>query len=257
MGKRLTATEKWFDPWFASLEPRHKMFWLFLLDSVDMAGLWQANLRLAEFSIGVSLGTEEELLGVMGERVVKLNGRWFVPKFITFQYGALTDTSPIHRKVSTMLRSVGIDPSSLRLIDEKYPINRVSIPCKDKENKKEKTKDKKKEKEGLPDDLVFISGMSEAWAKWESYRNEIHKPLSATSRKQQFEFLRSISNPVGAILESIRNGWTGLFEPKQQRTGNSREIITEETVRRIANLATAPEFRQGKGDGDNEHSAGG
>ena len=96
MGKRLTATEKWFDPWFSELEPKHKLFWLFLLDSVDVAGLWQVNIKLAEFSTGVTLGTEEELINVMGGRVVRVNGRFFLPKFIEFQYGKLSKASPIH-----------------------------------------------------------------------------------------------------------------------------------------------------------------
>ena len=59
----------------------------------------------------------------------------------------------------------------------------------------------------------------DCWIDWVSFRAGIRKPLTEASVKQQLRDLetwkRSGHDPVAIIETSIRNGWQGLFEPKQ------------------------------------------
>ena len=84
MAKRLSNSEKWEDEWFCNLKERDRLFWIFLLDKCDHAGLWRVNRILVEFYFpGYKLDSK-----VFGDRVlVTKKGNWFIMKFIEFQYG--------------------------------------------------------------------------------------------------------------------------------------------------------------------------
>jgi hypothetical protein len=87
MAKRFTDSEKWKDPFFEELTNELKLAWLYLLDDCDHAGIWKKSIKRLNFSIGSDL-TEEELLLAFKQRIVVLNSdKWFIPKFVTFQYG--------------------------------------------------------------------------------------------------------------------------------------------------------------------------
>jgi len=111
MPKRLTDTEKWSDEWFMNLLPEEKLFFLYILDNCDHAGFWKVNVRLASFQIGVKV-EDSALLGIFGNRIVELKDRWFIPKFIDFQYrGRLNPSDQVHKSVIKLLEANGIDLS--------------------------------------------------------------------------------------------------------------------------------------------------
>ena len=87
MAKRFTDSEKWKDPFFEELTKDLKLAWLYLLDDCDHAGIWKKSIKRLNFSLDTSF-TEQDLLDAFKERIVILNSdKWFIPKFITFQYG--------------------------------------------------------------------------------------------------------------------------------------------------------------------------
>lgn len=55
-----------------------------------------------------------------------------------------------------------------------------------------------------------------AWSAWLAYRKEARKPMTATTVARQLALCveLGVSDAVAAIEQSIRNGWQGLFEPK-------------------------------------------
>jgi hypothetical protein len=55
-----------------------------------------------------------------------------------------------------------------------------------------------------------------AWEEWIQHRKEIKKPLTPTTASKQLKDLAGWGEcaAIAAIDVSIRNGWTGLFEPK-------------------------------------------
>jgi hypothetical protein len=88
MAKRLTDSEKWKDPFFEELSKDLKLAWLYLLDDCDHAGIWKKSIKRLNFSLDTNL-TEKDLLKAFKERLVVLNNdKWFIHKFVTFQYGS-------------------------------------------------------------------------------------------------------------------------------------------------------------------------
>lgn len=60
--------------------------WLFLLDSCDHAGIWKVNIRLAKFATGLNF--PETVPDAFRDRIFASGSDyWFIPKFLTFQYG--------------------------------------------------------------------------------------------------------------------------------------------------------------------------
>lgn len=111
MPKRLTDTEKWADDFFMNLSPAHKLFFFYLLDNCDHAGFWKVNKRLAEFQIGETLDIDAALAD-FGDRVRVVGDKWFITKFIDFQYkGHLNPSDQVHKSVIKLLESNGIDLS--------------------------------------------------------------------------------------------------------------------------------------------------
>jgi hypothetical protein len=87
MAKRFTDSEKWKDPFFEELTKEFKLAWIYLLDDCDHAGIWRKSIKRLNFSLDTNF-TEIELLKEFKERIVVLNNeKWFIPKFVTFQYG--------------------------------------------------------------------------------------------------------------------------------------------------------------------------
>jgi len=113
MSKRFTDTEKWKDEWFADLDPEIKLFYLYILDTCDHAGVWKVNFRLAEFSMGVKIDKDAALKSFNG-RVIQIGfDKWCVTKFITFQYGkTLNLRNNSHRGALKLLEFHGLETSS-------------------------------------------------------------------------------------------------------------------------------------------------
>ncbi len=87
MAKRFTDSEKWKDPFFEGLTKDLKLAWLYLLDDCDHAGIWQKSIKRLNFSLDTSF-TEEDLLKAFKDRISILNSdKWFIHKFVIFQYG--------------------------------------------------------------------------------------------------------------------------------------------------------------------------
>lgn len=84
---RLTDSNKWDDAWFADLIPDMKLLWLYLVDQCDHAGIWKVNKRMADFKIGKSMDWSLVESAFKGRLFTTNPEYWFIPKFLTFQYG--------------------------------------------------------------------------------------------------------------------------------------------------------------------------
>lgn len=132
MAKRFTDTAKWKDTWFQDLPAKYKLFWIYLLDECDAAGLWKPNIKLANFQIGENF-QESELINVFSERItVTDSGYWFVNKFIKFQYGELSENCKPHLPIIKTLKSHKI---------KGYPKGIHTLEEKEQEKEKEKEKE--------------------------------------------------------------------------------------------------------------------
>jgi hypothetical protein len=135
MAKRFTDSDKWRDSWFDGLSSKYKLAWLYMLDTCDIAGVWEVNMRHLNFNVGETF-EQCELKRVFSDRVIELeNGKWFIQKFIDFQYGVLSDKCKPHISVIKLLEKHKI---------KGYTKGIQTLKDKDKDQDKDQDQDMRK-----------------------------------------------------------------------------------------------------------------
>lgn len=118
MAKRLTDTAKWDRQWFREMPVEYKMFWNYLCDRCDHAGIWHKDLGIASFFIGAQIDAEKALV-YFGDRVKVISDeKWFVARFISFQYGKYHQNKSVHKAVMSRLVASGLRWPSQALAKE-------------------------------------------------------------------------------------------------------------------------------------------
>ena len=149
MAKRFTDSNKWLDDWFSELNNNSKLAWLYVLDNCDQAGIWKKNIKLLNFSTGCSF-VEDDLLKIFQNRVYPLvedKNKWFIPKFLVFQYGP--DYLNSNNKVVILVIKKLIELKLVKQFNNKYTL---SIPYP---SSIDSLKDKEEDKEGDNDEIKW------------------------------------------------------------------------------------------------------
>jgi len=150
MSKRLSETEIWKEQWYRELPVEYKSFWKYLCDNCDACGVWTKDIELASFQIGTRIDEKKalELFNKEKERIVVLNNgeKWFITQFVSFQYGQLSNKSPVHKKVYFLLKKQNLLNRVGQGFSKGSPTLQRERKEKDKEKDKEKEKDKDKNK---------------------------------------------------------------------------------------------------------------
>lgn len=106
--KRFTDTEKWAG-WVRGLPPEWKLFWVYLCDNCDNAGVWKLDMPLASFCCGLPLDLAQAPAALLERlEIIDEGQRLFVPSFIPFQYGKLSPDCPAHKHVFRLLEKHGL-----------------------------------------------------------------------------------------------------------------------------------------------------
>ena len=111
MPKRFTDTDKWKKPFIRGLDGPYKLLWFYILDDCDHAGIWQVDFEVARIRIGEQVDYESAIK-LFGDRVHPVSKfKWFIPDFITFQYGELSEKNRLHLSVIQILSKHNLGPS--------------------------------------------------------------------------------------------------------------------------------------------------
>lgn len=236
MSKRFTETEKWEDSWFAYLTPTTKLFWIFLLDKVDDAGVWKKDQRRLNFETGMEIEIQA-FIEDLGDRVIDLEDRILIPGFVQFQQGRpLTEKVRFHQRILKLLDKHGLEQDGKGQVRVCRGLGKGQESLSKGLGKgqetlseglpnppKNKNKNKHKEIEGVQgenypfDDETFIK----VWKKFLEMRmnQSPSKPLNFTSINAQFDQFKEwgLETSIKAIRESIRNDWKGIFPPKESK----------------------------------------
>ena len=140
MAKRYRATDIWKKPFIKSLPAVYKLFWFYLLDDCDHAGIWQVDFEVAELRVGEKLNPKTAIAAFGDKIQVFDNGtKWFIVDFIEFQYGELNEKNKVHKSVIDILRK-----------NKLGSFKGLASPlqdAKDKDKEKDKDKDKDQDKD--------------------------------------------------------------------------------------------------------------
>ena len=139
--RRLTDPDKWADPWFRRLVPSSKIFFLYLLDRVDWAGVWEKDFELFAFDTGIDI-CEDALLEDLGDRVVVLDERRILlPNFVRFQQNErdLSPSNPAHRHIIRLLKKHRLEQTETFLVFPASMLTNEAPPKTLPRGSKEKT----------------------------------------------------------------------------------------------------------------------
>ncbi len=133
MAKRFVDTKMWDKSWYRRLKSKDKLIWVYLLTRCDHAGIWDADWEAMEFFIGEKTTYKDTAPAIL-EKMVRIKGKnqYFIPSFVSFQYGELRENSKPHLSVIKRL-------SEKNLLNS---LSRVQITLKDKDKAKGKEKTK-------------------------------------------------------------------------------------------------------------------
>lgn len=133
--KRFTDIEIWDKEWYMELNPTLKCLTKYIFDKCDASGCWKPNWKLASLHINDTVTIDDLKRLPKDQYEVLENGKIFIPDFINFQYGTLSEKSPAHNPVFTAIIKNNL---SNRVF------NRVLDTPKDKDKEKDIDKDKDK-----------------------------------------------------------------------------------------------------------------
>mgnify|MGYP003134504963 FL=1 len=148
MAKRYFDTDIWKKKWFRSLSPKYKSSWWYLISQCDHAGFFDPDIDIMSIFVGEKLD-ETELMETFSSRIEYLeNGKWFIPKFIQFQYKVshpdeLNLSNRVHKSVYERIEKYSY---LFRPIDDptKGHVRVMQGSSKKMEGSKDKDKDKDK-----------------------------------------------------------------------------------------------------------------
>lgn len=143
MAKRFTDTNKYKKPFIRGLQGAYKLLWDYLYHDCDHSGIWIVDFEIAQLYIGHDMPVNKvdalKYFNADEKRIVEIDGgtKWFIPSFITFQYGLL---NPLNRAHSSVILNL----KKYKLCDKKGLISPLQ-GAMDKEKEKEKDKEQEEE----------------------------------------------------------------------------------------------------------------
>lgn len=112
MAKRFIDTDLFKKRFVRSLPAAYKLFWVYLFCECDYAGIWEADVEVAELYCGQKISLEE-IKKILKGKLHFFDGesKAFIPDFISFQYGSeLNRNNPAHRSVMARLEKYNLLP---------------------------------------------------------------------------------------------------------------------------------------------------
>ena len=188
MAKRFTDTNKYKKPFMRNLPGAYKLLWDFLYHDCDHAGIWIVDFEIAQTYVGKDMPiTQGGALTLFNDdeiRIVKIDGgkKWFIPSFILFQYGKLSEKNRAHLNVISVLKKYN-------LINEDFSIKALTSPlqgAKEMEQEEEQEMEMEKEQETFEkSEKLLVPEMDRIWKK--------HKISYPSDKAKDYVALQSIA----------------------------------------------------------------
>lgn len=187
MAKRFTDTKLGREKWFRVLKPAMKCAVRFLFDECDEAGCWPIDEDAMEFYIGARVLLKElvDAVNADGKRRLMFLGRdkLFIPGFIEFQYGELSDQCKPHQKVIRRLKELTLWEGYTK------GFHTLEEEEEDKEEEEETEKDKEEEEEKEEEQKLDFDALYKKYPRKEGKSKGIKKLKSEITTWEDFQKL--------------------------------------------------------------------
>lgn len=212
--KRFTETLKWNDPWFRRLSTEAKILWIYLLDHCDNIGLVDVDPELISLDCGLKIQFKH--LFELGDRIQQVSDtKVFLPKFISFQYGRLSQSCPAHKRVIESIARHDLVETDNGYY---YPNARVAIPKKTGQDNIRIEEDKSTKTNTLIDQLWQIFPNT---SKARTTRIKMAAAWDKTKNKPEDAVIIDAARKWASCHEWTKDG--GQFAPGAHRWINDRK----------------------------------
>jgi hypothetical protein len=76
----------WFEEWFLALTTSERLFYRYIYDRCDAAGIWGVSASLGGFAVGKKLDIDEFIKNVTGHVLLIEDGVWWIPNVFKEQH---------------------------------------------------------------------------------------------------------------------------------------------------------------------------
>lgn len=216
MAKRFIDTDIFKKQFVRSLQAPYKLLWIYILQDCNHAGIWDVDMEVAQIRISEKINQKSALFYFAG-KVFEISGgsKWFIPEFISFQYGELNPENRAHNSVISILKKEALLNENLTIKELYKPLISPLQGAKDMDKDKDMVKDmdKVKDKGEKKNELVFPYVSEKFLNTWEILRNEKkwkNKSQSAlqATLKQLSEFNEDYA--IDLMLKAISGNYQGV-----------------------------------------------
>jgi hypothetical protein len=216
MAKRYHDTNIWEEDWFLNLSPNHMLFWFYICDKCDHAGILRPNKSLFEKITTLQVDVDVFLKCVNSFDKIRVgvldNGRWFLTGFIVFQYGkTLNVNNRVHKSIIEQLEKNQVDYKSMC-----YDLDPILTSKRGQLDPIDRAKDKDKDKNKSL--LIIPEYLKESIERFKEHRKKLGKKMSDYAVELMINKLSKLSldqeTQKAIIQQSIDEGWQGVFELK-------------------------------------------
>ena len=215
MSKRLSDSTKWNRPFLRKMKSAYKLFWLYLLDECDHAGIWIVDFEVARLKLGEKID-EKGAIENFGDRFIIFddNSKWFIPDFISFQYGNLAENNRVHVSVIQILKRYNLIDS------ENKPLISPLLGAKDKERDKDK------------DNIVLVPKKIEPEKEYPEDVKKFYDFICGTKNVSKMKHPLSISDTERLLTEFVKEDLIDVLRDMENKAGlTTKYLDTNLTIR--------------------------
>lgn len=255
MAKRFVDTDLFKKRFVKGLQAPYKLLWIYILNDCNHAGIYEVEIEIAALRIGCPEITERSAIEFFGEKIVVFDQgtKWFIPSFIEFQYGQLSENNRAHSGVISLLSKYNLIDNFLNIKPLTSPLHGAMDMDKDKEEELDREKVKEKgeilEREGIiyPYETETFKAN---WMAWRTMLRDKHDKDYFNREAEQVALMhlskisKSEDHAIQTIQKALRNGWADLYTLKIENNGNQNnglnhseldELIARETEKLRSN----------------------
>lgn len=236
MAKRFTDTELWNQDWFLDIPKDYKLFYFYMKDACNHAGIFKPNFRVFSALNDCLIDGAEALkfFNSDKERILVLdNGRWLIKDFFLFQYGTkLNNKNKCHQSVFKSLEENNVKIDSL---------NNVEI-LKVTETQLKPILKTSKQSKPIKDNTKRIEQFEVFWGIYDknvNKENALKKFLSLPNKDVE-EIARTIKNYI--LANNVKKYRKAPLVYLNQKCWNDEIDLTNVSINQAIKT---PEFNQG------------